>query len=322
MNGRHLLASAMISLAMSGVAQANDFPTKPIEMVVGFAAGGPATAYARAVADAVQSKLGKPVLVVNKPGAGTIIAAESVVNSRPDGYTILFASNTSLINYEFLYKKRTFDPKKDLLPLHGLINQPPTLVIRGDAPYKTLGEMVEYAKKNPGKINFASQGEGSTPHLLIELFKHETKTDVMHIPYKGSAQITTDMLGGVVDAVFVYPSTIQGLIDTGKLKSIAVSGGERLSATPDVPSFAELGWPGVELGTWFVLALPAKTPPDVVDRLASAFESTLKEPAVMEFYRNQGAILLPLKGEKLVDFIDKQRPVMKELFERAKIQAQ
>jgi tripartite-type tricarboxylate transporter receptor subunit TctC len=322
MEGRRLLAATMIGFAMIGPSFANDFPTKPIELVVGFAAGGPASAYARAVADVVKDKIGKSVIVVNKPGAGTIVAAESVVNAKPDGYTILLASNTSLINYEFLYKKRSFDPKKDLVPFHGLINQPPTLVVRGDAPYKTLGEMIDYAKQNPGKINFASQGEGSTPHLLIELFKHEAKVDVTHIPYKGSAQITTDMLGGVVDAVFVYPSTIQGLLESGKLKSLAVSGSDRLTAAPDVPSFGELGLPGVELGTWFIMAVPAKTPASVVERLTSAFESALKEPALVEYYRNQGALLLPLKGESIVSFVEKQRPVMKELFERAKIQAE
>lgn len=317
-----LAIAILIGWAMAASAAADNFPTKPIELIVGFAAGGPSDSYARFVANVLKDKIGQPVIVVNKAGAGTIIAAESVVNARPDGYTMLLGTNTSLVNYDFLYKKRSFDPKKDLLPFHGLINQPPTLVVRGDAPYKTLAEMVDYAKRNLGKINFASVGHGSTPHLLIELFMHEAKISVTHVPYKGAGPAANDMLAGVVDAIFVYPSVIQGLIDNGKLKALAVSGSERLAATPDVPSFGELGLPGVELGTWFVMTLPANTPAAIVDRLNLAFDETLKDPATIDFFKKQGALILSLKGEQLASFLEKQRPVMKELFERAKIQAQ
>lgn len=319
---REFAIVALIGLMMAGSAVADNFPSKPIELVVGFAPGGPSDSYARFVANVLKDKIGQPVVVVNKAGAGTIIAAESVVNAKPDGYTMLLGTNTSLVNYDFLYKKRSFDPKKDLLPFHGLINQPPTLVVRGDAPYKTLSEMVDYAKRNPGKINFASVGHGSTPHLLIELFMHEAKISVTHVPYKGAGPAANDMLAGVVDAIFVYPSVIQGLIDQGKLKSLAVSGSERLVATPDVPSFGELGLPGVELGTWFVMTLPANAPAAVVDRLNRAFDETLKDPAILDFFKKQGALILPLKGEQLTNFLEKQRPMMKELFERAKIQAE
>jgi tripartite-type tricarboxylate transporter receptor subunit TctC len=182
--------------------------------------------------------------------------------------------------------------------------------------------MVAYAKANPGKINFASTGHGSTPHLLIELFMHEAKVSVTHIPYKGAAPAAADMVAGVVDALFIYPSTVQGLIDNGKLRAVAVSGGERVPATPDTPTFAELGLPGVELGTWMVLALPANTPDQIVQKLADATTETLKEPSFINYFKEQGAILLPLRGERLADYIETQRPIMKELFERAKIEAE
>lgn len=315
-----LAIAAAIGWAMTASAVADNFPSRPIEFVVGFAAGGPADSYARFVANVLKEKIGQPVIVVNRAGAGTIIAAESVVNAKPDGYTMLLGTNTSLVNYDYLYKKRSFDPKKDLLPFHGLINQPPTLVVRGDAPYKTVSEMVDYAKRNPGKINFASVGHGSTPHLLIELFMHEAKVSVTHIPYKGAGPAANDMLSGVVDAIFVYPSVIQGLIDSGKLRSLAVSGSERLAAMPDVPSFGELGLSGVELGTWFIMTLPANTPAPIVERLSRAFDETIKDPAIVDFFKKQGALILPLKGKQLASFLEKQRPVMKELFERAKIQ--
>jgi tripartite-type tricarboxylate transporter receptor subunit TctC len=167
------LASIISALAVfdttTTAMRAQDFPSRPITFIVPFAAGGSTDNNARVIAKAMSEKIGQQVVVVNKPGAGTIVGAEFVVGSKPDGYTFFYGSNTNLVNYEYLYKKRSYDPRKDLLPFHGLLLLPPTLVARSDAPYKTLPEMIAYAKANPNKINIASPGQGSAPHLVAAL---------------------------------------------------------------------------------------------------------------------------------------------------------
>ena len=315
------IISALAVFAMTAtVVRAQDFPSRPITFIVPFAAGGSTDNNARVIAKAMSEKIGQQVVVVNKPGAGTIVGAEFVVGSKPDGYTFFYGSNTNLVNYEYLYKKRSYDPKKDLLPFHGLLLLPPTLVARSDAPYKTLPEMIAYAKANPDKINIASPGQGSAPHLVAELLMSEAGIKMTHVPYKGAGPALIDLLAGAVDVMFDFPVTLQAHIAAGKVRSLAVTGTQRLSSDPDVPTFVELGLPGVAFGTWAVMALPAGTPQPIVDKLTDAFGKSLETAEVKKYFEDQGATLIPYTKGKLADFLTAERIKMKEIVERAGIQ--
>ncbi len=207
--------------------------------VVPFTAGGSTDANARFLARFLKDKLGQAVIVENKPGAGSLVGAEYVATSKPDGYTILYGSNTNLVTFEYIAKKHSYNPRTGLLPFHGLLIAPPTLIARADAPFKNVTELVAYAKANPSKINYATPGYNSSPHLAMELFMGEAGISMTHVPYKGESLAVTDMLKGIVDIIFVYPQPFKGLIDDGKLRRLAVSGSERLPNQPDVPTFAD-----------------------------------------------------------------------------------
>lgn len=314
------LTAIFASLALSGGAIAETYPSRPITWVIPFAAGGSTDANARKIASALRQKLGQTVLVENRPGAGSIVGAESVVSAKPDGYTFLYGSNTNLVNYDYLFKKRSYDPQKALLPFHGLLILPPTLVARADAPYTTLPELIAYAKMNPGKVNVASPGQNSAPHLVAELFMSEAGIKMTHIPYKGAAPALTDLLAGVVDIIFDFPVTVQPQIEAGKLRLLAVPGSNRLPNIPDVPTFAELGLPGVNFGTWAVMALPAGTPRPIVQRLSEAFGAAMQDPDVIKYFHDQGATLIPLTDDKLAEFLALERVKMKDIVQRAGIQ--
>lgn len=317
---RLLLVTFGLVLAFGNRAIADNYPTRPITWIIPFAAGGSTDLNARVIAKALKDKLGQPVIIENKPGAGTIVGAEALINAKPDGYTFFYGSNTNLVNYEYLFKKRSFDPKKDLLPFHGLLMLPPTLVARGDAPYKTLPELVAYAKKNPGKVNIASPGQNSAPHLVAELFMAEADIKMTHIPYKGAAPAMADLLAGVVDIIFDFPVGVQQHIESGKLRLLAVPSPTRLPNIPDVPTFAELGLPGVNFSTWAVMVLPVGTPPDVVDRLGEAFGKSLQDPEVKKYFDEQGASLIPYTKDRLAEFLASERVKMKRIVDRAGIQ--
>jgi tripartite-type tricarboxylate transporter receptor subunit TctC len=317
---RLLLVTFGLVLAFGTGASADNYPNRPITWIIPFAAGGSTDLNARVIAKALKEKLGQPVIIENKPGAGTIVGAEALINAKPDGYTFFYGSNTNLVNYEYLFKKRSFDPKKDLLPFHGLLMLPPTLVARGDAPYKTLPELVAYAKKNPGKVNIASPGQNSAPHLVAELFMAEADIKMTHIPYKGAAPAMADLLAGVVDIIFDFPVGVQQHIESGKLRLLAVPSPTRLPNIPDVPTFAELGLPGVNFSTWAVMVLPVGTPADVMDRLGEAFGKSLQDPEVKKYFDEQGASLIPYTKDRLAEFLASERVKMKRIVDRAGIQ--
>jgi tripartite-type tricarboxylate transporter receptor subunit TctC len=323
MRTTRIIMTALLLAACIGSAEAaDDYPSRPITWVVPFAAGGSTDNYARLLARFLKEKLGQPVIVENKPGAGSIVGAEFVVGSKPDGYTFLYGSNTNLVTYEYIAKKRSYDPKIALLPFHGLQTSPPTLIARTDAPFKDVKELIAYAKANPGKVNYATPGYNSSPHIVMELLMLEAGISMTHIPYKGESIAGADMLKGLVDIMFVYPQPFLGQIEAGKLRMLAVSGAERLSGLTEVPTFAEFGLPGVVYGNWAVMTLPAGVPAPVVNKLAEAFGSVLKEPEVVKFFADQGATIMPLTGKALTDFIDRERVRIKEIVTKANIQPQ
>lgn len=314
------LAAIGTILCSTGV-HAQDYPNRPITWVVPFTPGGVTDTGARTVAKVLSEKLGQPVVVENKPGAGGIVGAEYVVNSKKDGYTFLYASNGSVVTYPFLFKKMSYNPQKDLIPVHGMANSPMLVMVRADSPYKTLADLIDFAKKNPEKLNYASVGRGSTQHLLAELFQKEAGIKMSHIPYKGSSPALTDMLGGSLDVMFDYPILMQPQMEAGKLRALAVSGQERLANLRDIKTIAEQGYPAVVFTAWATIVLPAGTPQPVVDKLAKAFGESLEDPTVIKFHRDQGAgIMNGIAKEKLAKFYDDERVKMKSIVDRAGIE--
>jgi tripartite-type tricarboxylate transporter receptor subunit TctC len=316
-----IAASAAMATAVTTTALAQqDYPSRPITWVVPFPPGGVTDSGARTVAKVLGEKLGQPVVIENKPGAGGIVGAEYVVNSKKDGYTFLYASNGSVVTYPFLYKKMSYDPKKDLIPVHGMADSPMLVMVRADTPYKTLADLIDFAKKNPGKLNYASVGQGSTQHLLAELFQKEAGIKMTHIPYKGSSPALTDMLGGTIDVMFDYPILMQPQMDAGKLRALAVSSQKRLTNLPDVKTIAEQGYPGVVFTAWATIVLPAGTPQPIVDKLAKAFGESLEDPSIVKYFADQGAgVMQGVAKEKLAKFYDDERVKMKEIVDRAGI---
>ena len=315
-----LISAVLTTCAIGSANAADDYPNRPITFVVPFAAGGSTDANARFLARFLKDRLGQSVVIENKPGAGSLVGAEYVANAKPDGYTFLYGSNTNLVTFEYIAKKHSYNPRTGLLPFHGLLQAPPTLMARTDAPFKTVPELVAYAKANPDKVNYATPGYNSSPHLAMELFMGEAGLRMTHIPYKGESLAGADMLKGLVDIIFVYPQPFQGLIESGKLRLIGVPGAQRLPGQTDVPTFAEMGLPGVIYSNWAIMTLPPGTPAPIVAKLTDAFDKVLKEPEVAKFFADQGATLMPITGKTIADFLEGERVRIKGIVTRANIQ--
>jgi len=290
---RGLIAAAATATAcalLPGLAAAQGaFPSKTITIVVPFAAGGTTDILARIVAQGMGAELGQPVVVDNRAGAGGNIGGQLAARAPADGYTLFMGTvGTHAINAS-LYKKMPFDPIKDFAPLTRVANVPNLLVANPAQPFKTVQELIAYAKAHPGKINFGSSGSGSSIHLSGELFKSMAKVDMQHVPYKGSAPAVTDLLGNQIAIMFDnMPSAIQH-VRSGKLRAIAVTTAKRSPELPDVPTIAEAGVPGYEATSWFGMFAPAGTPAPVVAKLNATIVKVLAQPDIKKKLAEQGA---------------------------------
>ncbi|ABM43659.1 Uncharacterized protein UPF0065 [Acidovorax sp. JS42] len=302
---RTLLASLAVAAAgalpMGALAQ--NFPTKPITIIVPFSAGGTTDILARIVGQGLTTELGQSVVVDNKPGAGGNIGGSLAAKAAADGYTLFMGTvGTHAIN-QSLYKKMPFDPVKDFAPLSRVAAVPNLLVAHPSQPFKTVKEMIAYAKANPGKITFGSPGSGASPHVSGELFKSMTGTDLLHIPYKGSAPAMTDLLGGQTSVMFDnMPSAIQH-VRSGKLRPIAVTTAKRSPELPDVPTIAEAGVPGYEATSWFGMFAPAGTPKPVLDKLHAALIKVLNQADVKKKIAEQGGDVVAETPAQFAAFI-------------------
>jgi tripartite-type tricarboxylate transporter receptor subunit TctC len=314
-------ACAVALCVVAASASAQDFPSRPLTLVAPFPAGGPTDSNARLIAKALSDRLGQPVIVENKPGAGGIVGTEYVVNAKPDGYTLLYVSAGPIISYQFLYKKLSYDPQKGLIPLRGVADTPLLLMVRADAPYRTLADFMAQAKTDAGKINYATLGRGSANHLLGELLQGEAGIKMTDIPYKGTAPSMADLLAGTIEMMFDPALTMKPQIDAGKLRPLAVSSAKRIATMPDIPTFGDQGFPGVVLTVPSVVLLPAGTPQPVVDTLADVLGKSLDDPALVKHFEEQGVTSIRhLAGQELADWLAQQRQKAKVLVERARIE--
>lgn len=300
------IALAAAAAALPLAASAQNYPTKPITIVVPFAAGGTTDILARLVGQYLTTELGQPVVVENKAGAGGNIGAAYAAKAPADGHTLFMGTvGTHAINAS-LYKKLPYDPIKDFAPLSRVAMVPNLLVAHPSQPYKTVQEMIAYAKANPGKINFGSPGNGASPHLSGELFKSMTKVDMVHVPYKGSAPAVSDLLGGQISIMFDNLPSVIPHVRSGKLRAIAISTATRSADLPDVPTIAEAGVPGYEATSWFGMFAPAGTPAPVLAKISTALGKVLANAEVKKKIDDQGGEPANETPAQFADFIQKE----------------
>jgi tripartite-type tricarboxylate transporter receptor subunit TctC len=284
---RRTFTAAALLLAASFTTQAQGWPAKPVRVVVPFAAGGPADSLARVLGTKMTADLGQQVLVDNKGGAGGTMGAAEVARAPADGYTLLFSSTGALAIFPVL-SKVSYNPDKDLIPVAHAVTTPMAIVVSAKSPYRTLADLLAYAKANPGKLNFASAGPATTTQLGAELLKREAGITMTHVPYKGAAPALTDVMAGNADMMIADLPAVMSFVKGGKLHALAVTWPTRSSALPDVPSTAELGLTSVVASTWYGLMAPANTPPDVVARVNASLNKALAQPDVVSFLKTQG----------------------------------
>ena len=291
MSLRAVLLACVAVLALPSAA-ADAYPTKPIRILVGYTAGGAVDAVARTVGEQLASTLGQPVIVENKPGAGTNIAVKALIDSPPDGYTLLMTGNSLAANPQ-LYKPAPFDAERDVAPVSLVGRIPVVLAAGANTEYTSLKSVLDAARAKPGTVNYASPGNGSTPHLAMEMLASTAGVKLAHVPYKGGAQAITDVLGGQLPLVAVNALEALPQVQAGKLKIVAVMSGSRSGVLPDAPTVAESGYPGFEASVWYGLIAPAKTPPSILDTLHAAVQKALASPDVQKRMTNVGGKVEP-----------------------------
>ena len=301
---RTLFAATMATLALAGAAHAQ-YPVKPIRYVVPFPPAGATDITARAVADKLAGILGQPVVVENRAGAAGNVGTEAVAKSPGDGYTWLQVTAAQSISAT-LYTKLGYNLVKDLVPVAMVAEVPNVMVVNPSVPAKTVKEFIDYAKANPGKVNFASSGAGTTIHLSAELFKMLTSVDIIHVPYKGSAAALTDLIGGQVSVMFDNLPAAMPHIKSGKLRALAVTTATRQASLPDAPTVAEAGVPGYEASAWFGIMMPAGTPAEVVQRVNAETNKVVAMPDVRSRFDAQGAIPRPMSPAEFGKLIERE----------------
>jgi tripartite-type tricarboxylate transporter receptor subunit TctC len=300
---RSIYLAAVIIAFVSSVGRAEfQYPTRPVRIVVGFAAGGPADVLARIVGQWLQERLGQPFVIQNRPGASSNTATEAVVNTAPDGYTLLLVVSANAINAS-LFDKLEFNFIRDIAPIAAISREPNLLVVNPSVPAASFGELVAYARTNPGKISIASPGTGTPAHMAGELLKIMAQVDVVQVPYRGAAPALADVLGGQVHVYLGAGSGSLELVRAGKLRALAVTGERRWHALPDIPTVAEF-FPGYEASTWFGIGAPRNTPVEIIDRLNNEINAGLADDRLKSRIAEFGGTALagsPADFSRLID---------------------
>jgi tripartite-type tricarboxylate transporter receptor subunit TctC len=282
-----LALAALVGLALPAVASAQDYPTHAIKVIVPFSPGGAVDGPMRLIAQELSKRLGQPVTVENRPGAGATIGSEAVAKAAPDGYTLLLASQTNAISGS-LYRNLSYDPVEDFQPITLIGREPGVVVVNPSLPVKTFQEFVAYAKARPGQLDFASSGNGSGQHLFAALLFSQLGLSLNHVPYRGSAQATTDLIGGRVAVAIPGTAGMVGHVKAGRLRALAVTGAKRAPQLPDVPTLQEVGVTGYEAYVWMGLLAPKGTPSRIVDRLYREVSEVLASEDAKRFMANAG----------------------------------
>jgi tripartite-type tricarboxylate transporter receptor subunit TctC len=302
-------------------AQTTDFPSRPIKLIVGFAAGGGTDVAARIVAQKMAEILGQSVLVENRTGASGLIAAEDVAKSPPDGYTLMMGSQTVFAVAPKLYRKATIDPAKDFSGVSLTGASPLVLVVNPSFPVHSIADMIAMAKANPGKINFGTGGVGTTPHMTAELFQHVAGIKMTHVAYRGEAPAINDLVADQIPAMFANLSAVVGHIKGGTLRAIAVTGAERSPSAPDIPTVAET-LPGFAAETWFGIVAPSGTPHDILEKLNAAARQALVSPDTRQRFADLGMTNGGSSPEEFDAYIRSEIAKWSRVIEDADIQAQ
>ncbi len=295
---------ALAAAALCGTAQAQSYPTKPVTIVVPFAPGGATDIMARQLAERLNKRLGQPVIVENKPGAGTMIASEYVAKAAPDGHTVLLAAS-SLGIAPSLYSKVNYDPVKDFTPVSLVASVIHVLEVHPSVPVKNVAELIAWLKANPTKANYGSVGAGTSTHLESELFNTMAGVKMTHVPYKGSAPALMDLVGGNLQVMFDAWASSGPFVKDGKTRLLAVTTAQRSKILPDVPTVAESGLPGYEAMPWLGFVAPAGTPTAAVNRFHAELMEVLKEPAVQEKFHSLGLDIIGNTPQEFGEFIKK-----------------
>lgn len=305
-----------LAISCTPLASAQAWPDKPIRFVMSAPAGSSIDVLGRTIADKLQERLGQPVVVENKPAAGGTVATAEVARASPDGYTMLLGFNGPLA-FAPLLQKLPYDVQKDLAPVIITSSQPNVLAVTSSLPVKSVGELVAYAKANPGKLNYASVGNGSSSHLTMELFKSVAGFDAVHVPFNGSPPAVTSTIQGDTQMIFAVMQPLQAQVQAGKLRALAVTTAKRFPLLPDLPTIAASGYPGFEVLAWNGVMVPAATPNPVVTRLNTVINAILRDPEVLQKMHAQGFDLI---GGKPEDFgvliageVEKWQPVIKRV---------
>ncbi len=314
------LGATALSPGLVAVAQAQAvWPAKPIKVIVGYSPGGAVDIIARAVSQQLQAALGQPVIVDNKPGAGTNIAMRALIDSAPDGYTLALAANAIAANPS-LYQPSPFDPAKDVTPV-SLVGRVPVVIAAGaGSEVSSLAKLVALSKAKPGSINFGTPGNGSTPHLAIELFERAAGITMTHVPYKGGSQAINDTLAGHIQTVAVNALEVQAHVKAGKLRVLAVLSPTRTAIFPDAPTIAESGYAGFEASVWYGFVGPAGLPPAVTQRLHAEIQKALANPEVRDRLSGAGGEVLPGPTERLSALLASEQARYAKLIREARIQ--
>ena len=308
-----LAAGAAALPAVTRMAAAQSYPARPLRMIIGYPPGGSADITARLTGQWLSERLGQPVVVESRPGAATNLATEAVVRAPGDGYTLLLVAPANAINAT-LYDKLSFNFLRDIVPVAGIIRFPNVVVVNPSLPIKTIPELIAYAKANPGKLNMASSGNGSTIHMSGELFKMLTGINMVHVPYRGGAPALTDLIAGQVHVMFDNVPTSAEHIKAGKLRGLAVTSTTRSAVLPDLPTVADV-LPGYEASAWYGLGVPKNTPGEVIDAVNKAMNAVLADPKAQARFAELGASLLPDSsadfGKLIADETEKWGKVVK-----------
>lgn len=315
------LATTMLLPILSTSLLAQDYPSKPVKIIVPFGAGGPADVFSRQLAQALQESMKETFVVEDRPGAGSIIGTNEVAKAAPDGYTLLTMSNTHTVN-ESLKADKPFQLMRDFVPVAGINSSDLIMVINPSVQAKDLKEFIALAKKEPGKMNYGSSGPATPYHMAAELFKYMSGTDIVHVPHKASGEMRSAVIGGHVQMAFDAITTMATNVKAGQVRALGTSGSKRTSVIPDVPTIAEAGVPGYESTIWLGIMAPKGTPQPVIDKLNAEINKAINKPDVLAAWAKQGAVPLVMKPAEFDAYLRKDIEKWAKVVKEAKLATQ